>query len=83
MVPRRFLRLQSKLESRIIHVVLRHKLYAEDYDALRMAQERYLTLSHHVATCLSCAHRSCARACPHGLDIAKLTWQAHALLAVT
>jgi predicted aldo/keto reductase-like oxidoreductase len=62
--------------------VLRHKMYAEDYGALPMAQERYGALSHNAAACLSCGQQSCLRACPHGLEIPGLTRQAHQLLAV-
>lgn len=57
--------------------VLRHKMYAEDYGALQMAQERYLALPLDATVCLSCVHQSCASACPHGLSIPALTRQAH------
>ncbi len=57
--------------------VLRHKMYAEDYGAPQMAQERYASLIHNAAACLTCAHLSCVNACPHGLPIADLTRQAH------
>lgn len=60
--------------------VLRHKMYAEDYGALQMAQERYRTLLRDATACLSCAHQSCTAACPHGLPIPVLTRQAHAHL---
>jgi predicted aldo/keto reductase-like oxidoreductase len=62
--------------------VLRHKMYAEDYGALQMAQERYLTLARNASACLSCEHQRCVRACPPGLDIPRLTRQAHTLLSV-
>lgn len=62
--------------------VLRHKMYAEDYGALQMAQERYLALPRDATACLSCVHQSCLRACTYGLDIPRLTRQAHVLLTV-
>ncbi len=60
--------------------VLRHKMYFENYGAERMAMERYATLTHNAAACLTCAHQSCMQACPYGLSIPELTRQAHQLL---
>jgi predicted aldo/keto reductase-like oxidoreductase len=60
--------------------VLRHKMYFEDYGAVRPAMEGYARLAHNAAACLTCAHQRCLQACPYGLSIPELTRQAHRLL---
>jgi predicted aldo/keto reductase-like oxidoreductase len=60
--------------------VLRHKMYYQDYRDERMALERYATLAHNAAVCLTCAHQRCTGACPYQLPIPELTRQAHRLL---
>ena len=60
--------------------VLRHKMYFTDYGAEQMARERYAMLEQNASPCMTCAHPSCAQACPHELAIPELTRQAHAWL---
>ncbi|MGQ4809030.1 hypothetical protein NKDENANG_02426 [Candidatus Entotheonellaceae bacterium PAL068K] len=57
--------------------VLRHKMYFEDYDARRMARERYAALVNNATACLTCAQQPCADACPYGLPVPQLTRQVH------
>jgi len=57
--------------------VLRTRMYAEDYGALALARSAYAALGTGAAACLSCAHRACTGACPHGLDLPGLTQRAH------
>jgi predicted aldo/keto reductase-like oxidoreductase len=61
--------------------VLRTRMYARDYGDLDLAREDYAKLGPGAAPCLSCAHRACAGACPHGLEIARLTTSTHSTLA--
>jgi predicted aldo/keto reductase-like oxidoreductase len=57
--------------------VLRTRMYAEDYGDLPLARSEYAALGAGAAACLTCAHRACTAACPHGLDIPTLTTRAH------
>lgn len=57
--------------------VLRTRMYAEDYGDLELARSAYASLSSNAGACLSCAHRACTGACPHGLAIPDLTVRAH------
>lgn len=57
--------------------VLRVRMYAEDYGALALARSEYAGLGAGAAACLSCAHRACTGACPHGLELPELTLRAH------
>jgi predicted aldo/keto reductase-like oxidoreductase len=57
--------------------VLRARMYAEDYGQLAQARGTYAALGSAASACLSCAHRACTGACPHGLDIPQLTARAH------
>ncbi len=57
--------------------VLRVRMYAEDYGAVALARSEYARLGAGAAACLSCAHRACTGACPHGLDLPELTLRAH------
>lgn len=52
--------------------VLRARMYAEDYGAPELARAELWSLGGALAPCLSCAHRACTGACPHGLDVATL-----------
>jgi predicted aldo/keto reductase-like oxidoreductase len=61
--------------------VLRTRMYAEDYGDLASARREYAALGAGASACLSCAHRACAAACPHGLDIPELTTRAHRAIA--
>ncbi len=61
--------------------VLRTRMYAEDYGEPQRARSEYASLGEPAAPCLSCAERSCAGACPHGLAIASLTAPTHRRLA--
>jgi predicted aldo/keto reductase-like oxidoreductase len=53
--------------------VLRQRMYAESYGDLALARQGYAQLGAGASPCLSCAHESCARACPYGLAIPELT----------
>ena len=57
--------------------VLRMRMYAEDYGDLALARRAHAELGNGAAACLSCAHRACTGACPHGLDLPGLTRRAH------
>ncbi len=61
--------------------VLRTRMYAEDYGELAYARSEYAALGAGASACLSCAHRACTGACPHGLDIPELTTRAHRTIA--
>jgi uncharacterized protein len=61
--------------------VMRTRMYAVDYQDLRMAQAEYAMIERNAASCLSCSARPCAAACPHGLKIAEMTAPTHQLLA--
>jgi aryl-alcohol dehydrogenase-like predicted oxidoreductase len=52
--------------------VLRARMYAEDYGAPDLARAEFWSLGAASAPCLSCRHRACSGACPHGLDVAEL-----------
>jgi hypothetical protein len=68
-------------ESVPIDAVLRTRMYAEDYGARDLARVEYAALGRGADACISCAHRSCTGACPHGIDIASLTAHTHGILA--
>jgi len=57
--------------------VLRTRMYAEDYGDLALARSEYAALGAGASACLTCAHRACTGACPHGLDIPELATRAH------
>lgn len=61
--------------------VLRTRMYATDYGDAVLARADYAGLNDGAAACANCSHRSCHGACPHGLDIAALTVDAHTRLA--
>lgn len=61
--------------------VLRTRMYAEDYGDRELARSTYASLSSDASACLSCAHRACTGACPHGLAIPELTVRAHRAIA--
>jgi uncharacterized protein len=61
--------------------VMRTRMYAVDYDDLRMAREEYARIADSAEACLSCTAKPCADACPHGLRIADLTAPTHRLLS--
>jgi predicted aldo/keto reductase-like oxidoreductase len=56
--------------------VLRTRMYAVDYRDPVLARAEYAELGDGANACLTCAHRSCLRACPLGLPIAELTCDA-------
>jgi predicted aldo/keto reductase-like oxidoreductase len=62
--------------------VLRTRMYAVDYEDLALAREDYGKLGVGASSCASCAHRSCLGSCPHGLEIATLTRDAHTRLGI-
>ena len=57
--------------------VLRTRMYAEDYGDFALAHTEYAALGAGATACLTCPHRACAHACPHGLAIPDLTRRAH------
>jgi len=61
--------------------VMRTRMYAVDYQDLRMARAEYAMIEQNAEACLSCSAKPCAAACPHGLTIAELTAPTHRLLA--
>jgi hypothetical protein len=61
--------------------VLRTRMYATDYGDAALARTDYAGLGDGASACTECSHKSCHGACPHGLDIAALTADAHARLA--
>jgi predicted aldo/keto reductase-like oxidoreductase len=65
-----------------ISEVLRTRMYAVDYRDLELAQGDYRELAVNASACASCSHLACAGRCPYGLDIARLTRDAHARLSV-
>jgi predicted aldo/keto reductase-like oxidoreductase len=73
--------LSSCPEAVPIDAVLRTRMYAEDYGAPDLARTEYTALGGGAEACLGCAHRACAGACPHGIDIAPLTAHTHRILA--
>ena len=56
--------------------VLRTRMYQVDYGDPALARAEYAALGEPAAACLTCAHRSCLAACPHGIPIAELTREA-------
>jgi predicted aldo/keto reductase-like oxidoreductase len=56
--------------------VLRTRMYAVDYGDPVLARAEYAELGDGASACLTCAHRSCLRACPLGIPIAELTCDA-------
>jgi len=56
-------------------------MYAEDYGVPELARAEYATLGRGAEACVSCAHRACTGACPHGIEIASLTARTHGILA--
>jgi predicted aldo/keto reductase-like oxidoreductase len=61
--------------------VMRTRMYAVDYQDLRMARAEYAMIAGNAAACLTCSAKPCAGACPHGLKIESLTAPTHRLLA--
>jgi predicted aldo/keto reductase-like oxidoreductase len=60
--------------------VMRTRMYAVDYGAMRMARDEYAMVARNAEACLSCSAKPCAGACPHGLKIEALTAPTHRLL---
>jgi predicted aldo/keto reductase-like oxidoreductase len=60
--------------------VMRTRMYAVDYGAMRMARDEYAMVARNAEACLSCSAKPCAGACPHGLKIDALTAPTHRLL---
>ncbi len=61
--------------------VLRTRMYAVDYDDLRLARDEYSMLEANAQACLSCSGQPCLGACPARVPIATFTRQAAAKLA--
>jgi hypothetical protein len=61
--------------------VMRTRMYAVDYQDLRMARAEYAMIAGNAAACLTCSAKPCAGACPNGLKIESLTAPTHRLLA--
>jgi predicted aldo/keto reductase-like oxidoreductase len=59
--------------------VLRARMYAFDYGEPRLAREA-LAEAGGAAACLSCSGAPCASACPHGVEIPRLTKEIAALV---
>lgn len=57
--------------------VLRTLMYQRDYGDAAFGRSEYAALGAGAAACLGCAHRACTGACPHGLEIGRLTEMAH------
>lgn len=60
--------------------VMRARMYAEDYGAPSLAREAWRESGARGEACLSCAHESCAGACPYGLAIPDLARRARAAI---
>jgi predicted aldo/keto reductase-like oxidoreductase len=61
--------------------VLRTRMYADDYGDAALARREYARVVGNAQACVSCAHQSCASACPYGIEIAALTAPTHRRLA--
>lgn len=57
--------------------VMRTRMYAEDYNDMRLARSEYALLERNANACLSCTAKPCAGACPHGVRIDALTAPTH------
>jgi predicted aldo/keto reductase-like oxidoreductase len=64
-----------------ISEVLRTRMYARDYEDLELARGDYAALGDGANACLSCSVRSCAGACPYGLQLDVWTEDTHRWLA--
>ncbi len=64
----------------VIADVMRTRMYAVDYGAMRMARDEYAMVARNAEACLTCSAKPCAGACPHGLKIDSLTAPTHRLL---
>jgi predicted aldo/keto reductase-like oxidoreductase len=64
-----------------ISEVLRTRMYARDYGDLELARADYAALGEGAGACLSCSVRSCAGACPYGLELDAWTEDTHRWLA--
>jgi len=60
--------------------IMRTRMYAKDYNDMRLARAEYSLLATNASACLSCTAKTCAGACPHGLPIDALTAPTHRLL---
>jgi predicted aldo/keto reductase-like oxidoreductase len=60
--------------------IMRTRMYAKDYNDLRLARSEYALLSTNAVACLSCTAKPCAGVCPHGVQIDALTAPTHRLL---
>jgi predicted aldo/keto reductase-like oxidoreductase len=63
-----------------ISEVLRTRMYAVDYGDVAFAREDYQRLGPAASACATCVHSACLGSCPHGLEIATLTREAHTRL---
>ena len=61
--------------------VLRTRMYAVDYQDVRLARAEYGLLERNAAACLSCDGQPCANACTHGIPIDRFCAPTHRLLA--
>ena len=53
--------------------VLRTRMYDVDYGDPELARREYAELGQGASPCLSCAHPTCASACPNGIPIPDFT----------
>jgi len=73
--------LDSCPEGLLIHDVLRHRMYFEDYGRRQYAMALYAGLEKQAGVCIGCA-APCVGACPHGVPIQERTTEAHRLLSL-
>ena len=66
-----------------ISEVLRTRMYDQDYGDLELAREDYARLGAGASACLTCADKTCAGACPYGVNIDALTAPTHRRLALS
>ena len=60
--------------------VLRTRMYAEDYQDMRLARNEYAMLGAGATACLTCPHQACMGACSYGLPVEKLLAPTHRML---
>ena len=60
-----------------ISEVLRTRMYDRDYGDPELARRDYAALGAAASACVGCAARTCAGACPYGIDVPALTEPTH------
>ena len=61
--------------------VLRTRMYARDYEDVKLARSEYAMLGDGASACLTCPTQDCAGSCTHGLPVEKLLGPTHRMLA--